>query len=551
MDLTADARQADLRHYLHVVVSRRILVAVVALGMMAAALVASLLQTAVYEASAEILLQPRASGSIFGSGGGGSEPATVETEVRVISSDPVRSRVSGELGSAPPISASRVDETEVMSVQAHSTDAGEAARIANVYAEAYIDVRREQAVSEVVGAGEAIQQKIDAIQPQIEALDAQISVAPAAERADVEARVRPRYTSLVTQQGSLQQTLNQLQVDVGLKTGGAQLVRAADTPRAPVKPKPARNALAALASGLVVGVALALLRDHLDDSIKTREDLGRLGGGLLVLGVIPVIRDLLKAGDPRPRPLPQSAGGFNSPAVEAYRSLRTSVQLLGVDRPLRTIQVTSPMAGDGKTSTVVNLATVLAAAGERVVMVDCDLRRPRLHEIFEVANTVGFTSLFLSEVTLAEATCPVPGEERLFLLPSGRIPANPSEVLASKRTSALLFELQQEFDIVLVDSAPILPVTDATVLTAWVEATLIVTRAGVTTRKQVSDALALLRQVDASVAGMVLNQAAEEASYGYGYGHGYGENGQRADADGDLRRRRSRRARAPAEVRPS
>jgi capsular exopolysaccharide synthesis family protein len=203
------------------------------------------------------------------------------------------------------------------------------------------------------------------------------------------------------------------------------------------------------------------------------------------------------------------------------------------------------MASEGKTSTVVNLGTVLADAGQRVVMVDLDLRRPRLHETLQLSNTVGFTSVFLGEASLTDATQQVSGEDSLFLLPSGRTPVNPSEVLASKRTSELLFKLQSSFDVVLIDSAPILPVTDAIVLTAWVEATLIVARAGVTTRKQLTDAVGLLGQVGASVAGTVLNQATPEAGYGYGYG----ENHHRPGVHGGPAQilSRMRRVNTPAE----
>src|SRR5439155_23031319 len=124
----------------------------------------------------------------------------------------------------------------------------------------------------------------------------------------------------------------------------------------------------------------------------------------------------------------------SSSAAEAYRTLRTSIQFMGLDRPLRTLQVTSPSASEGKTTTLANLAVALARAGQRVVMVDCDLRRPRIHDFFGVSNEVGFTSVLLGEVPLSEAVQEVPGERLMMLLASGMLPPNPSELIASERT---------------------------------------------------------------------------------------------------------------------
>ena len=123
-----------------------------------------------------------------------------------------------------------------------------------------------------------------------------------------------------------------------------------------------------------------------------------------------------------------------SPAAEAYRSLRTSIHFLGLDRPIRTLQVTSASAGEGKTTTLANLGVALAQSGQRVVIVSCDLRRPRLHEFFGLSNTFGFTSVLLGDVPLSRAIQPVEEEDRLMLLASGPTPPNPSELLGGRRT---------------------------------------------------------------------------------------------------------------------
>jgi tyrosine-protein kinase len=187
---------------------------------------------------------------------------------------------------------------------------------------------------------------------------------------------------------------------------------------------------------------------------------------------------------------------------------------------MRTVQITSPSAAEGKTTTLTNLAVALASAGQRVVMVDCDLRRPRLHQFFRLPNEVGFTSVLLGELPLREAVQQV-GKGDIVMLASGPLPPNPSELLSSQRTVQVLAALQAEADVVLIDSPPVLPVTDAAVLSARVDATLLVTRAGTTTRKQLTRSVELLRQVDAPLVGTVFNSVSGSDAYGYAYNYRY------------------------------
>ena len=188
---------------------------------------------------------------------------------------------------------------------------------------------------------------------------------------------------------------------------------------------------------------------------------------------------------------------------------------------MHTLQITSPNAGEGKTATLSNLAVALARAGKRVGLVCCDLRRPRLHEFFGIANTVGFTSVLLGEVTLDAAMVRVKGEANIAVLPAGPLPPNPSELLASPRTAEVLTALQAHFDVVLVDSPPVLPASDAAVISGRVDVTLFVANAGETGRKEMSRALELLRQVGAPLIGVVLNGARNEPGSGYGYHYHY------------------------------
>jgi capsular exopolysaccharide synthesis family protein len=275
-----------------------------------------------------------------------------------------------------------------------------------------------------------------------------------------------------------------------------------------------RNGILALLLGLTLGVGAAFLIEFLDDSIKTKDQLERLSGGLPVLALLPTVDDWKSGSEPRLVALSDPS----SPAAEAYRSLRTSLQFLGIDRAPRVFQVASANTGEGKTTTTANLAVVLARSGQRVVMVDCDLRRSRLHQFAGLSEEVGFTSVFVGNVALADAVQQVAGVENLFLLAAGPRPPNQSELLGSQRTAEIFAQLQDSFDVVVVDCPPVLPVTDASALSAWVDATIVVARAGLTPRTDFRRALELLRQVGAPLVGTVLNEV--EAADGYGYRYG-------------------------------
>lgn len=209
----------------------------------------------------------------------------------------------------------------------------------------------------------------------------------------------------------------------------------------------------------------------------------------------------------------------SSPAAEAYRSLRTSINFLGVDRSMRVLQITSSNASEGKTTTIANLAVALARAGERVVIVNCDLRRPRIHDFFDMPDSVGFTNVFLGEMPISAALQSVPGEPNLRVLASGRLPPNPSELLSSPRTEQIFSALKSQNVMVLIDCPPVLPVTDAAVLSSRVDGTVLVASAGSTTGKDLSRALELLGQVGAPILGTVLNGVTAEGGYGYQYGY--------------------------------
>jgi non-specific protein-tyrosine kinase len=490
------ASELDLRQYMRVVWRRKTVIILAALVVLVVSLGLSFLQTPVYSSTAEVLLQPRVGDTLF-------DPQTgtyvdpnraITTEIRILKGQTVRDAVRAKLGSVPPIAASPASTTNVIEVTAESTIAKRAADVANAYATSYIDTRRKQQVDDLLGASKEIQTKISDLQTQIDAANG------------------PQRDSLIAQQSVFKQKLDQLQVDAALKTGGAQLVTPAPVPTTPVRPKPARTGVLALAAGLLLGVGMAFLVDYLDDSVKTKDDLSKVVPDRPVIGLIPLVEGW--RADEAPKLI--SIDEPTSAAAEAYRTLRTSIQFLALDRPVRTLHVTSPGPQEGKSTTLANLGVALARAGQRVIIVCCDLRRPRIHEFFDLDNDTGFTSVLLGKVPVSAALQKVPGQARLSVMASGPLPPNPSELLSSKRTIEVLTSLQAEADIVLIDSPPVLPVTDALVISGRVDVTILVCVSGATTRKDAARAVELLDQVDAPLVGTVLNGVSPANTYGYG-----------------------------------
>ncbi len=240
-----------------------------------------------------------------------------------------------------------------------------------------------------------------------------------------------------------------------------------------------------LALGVVLGIGLAVLRDLLDNTVKDRETLEEITGAGIV-GTIPLDKESRK----------QPAISFdidNSGIAEAFRKLRTNLQFLAVDNPPRVIVVTSSMPSEGKSTTAINIALALAEAEHNVVLVDGDMRRPTLHKYLDLVGPVGFSTVLSGGASLDEALQKTrfPG---LTVLTSGAVPPNPSELLGSLAARKLLSELRAQFDYVIVDSTPLLAVTDAAILAAGADGVLIMARFGQTKRDQLTHAVGNLEE---------------------------------------------------------
>lgn len=399
--------------------------------------------------------------------------------------------------------------------------------------------------------------------PRREACDGKVATAKASLKAEVQATIdsaRVEYVEVQNSERKLQALLdltkadafnvnqferdylelkraydnNQRLYDMVLKrlkdasvTGMLQMsnVRILDRAQAdlrPVSPRPLRNLFLAMVVGILGGVGLAFLLEKLDTTVTSREQVEeRLG--LPFLGIIPSIAD---GKDTRERDMfvhsnPKSA------AAECLRSIRTSLLFMSPDKPLRTILVTSSGPSEGKTTAAVALGEVMADSGSKVLLVDADLRRPRLHQVFGISKDSGLSQLILGEGRLEDAIRPT-GVNDLWVLPSGPIPPNPAELLHAAGFTALLEELSTKFDRVIVDSPPAGVVADAVVVSTKVDGTMLVLKAGHTSRDVAAGTVQNLLDVNAKLLGAVLNNLnLEDQRYGqyyqyYRYGY-YGE----------------------------
>ena len=284
--------------------------------------------------------------------------------------------------------------------------------------------------------------------------------------------------------------------------------------------------------GLVLGCVLAIFNEFLDNSIKTPEEVEQLVS-LPALGIIPSVASVNGRGAQRALPGPESKASTSDLATfvqpqsvvsEAYRALRTSILLSTSKHPPQVILITSGQPREGKTTTALNLAITLAQRGDRVVLIDSDLRRPRVHRAFQLTNQSGLSSYLAGAAGLDQIVKPVARVPNLFVITAGPTPPNPAELLSSEPVTTLFDELRRQFDFVVLDSPPAITVADAMILAAHADGVILVAHGGVTTRDSLRHARKLLAAANARMLGVVLNNVdMRSADYKYYYSYYYGD----------------------------
>jgi succinoglycan biosynthesis transport protein ExoP len=323
------------------------------------------------------------------------------------------------------------------------------------------------------------------------------------------------------------QRLNELQVTKNDRSDNVTQVEEARVPRSPIGPARARNIIIALLLSLGVGVGLAFLLDYLDDTLKSVEDVDR-HLQLATLALIPAPREarrFLGRGAPLPAPGENTAltliQDVRSPVAEAYRHLRTSLLLSSAGQPPKTVLVTSSQPSEGKTTTAVNIAMMLAQTGAEVLLLDCDLRRPRIHAHFGLPNTRGVTNYLSGESNVSELVQASDRIQNLKVITSGPVPPNAAELLGSDEMRKLLYVLAENFTHIIIDSPPAISFTDASILSTMVDGVMLVVHGGRSSRSVVRRAKQQLQDVGAHLFGIVLNNVKLESNYYYYYSNYY------------------------------
>ena len=541
----------DLRQYLTLLRRRKVSLVLVTLAVTAGALALSLLQPPTYQASAQVLRETQPVDPLAQQVNTPAQALRLlNNEIRELESSKVREAVAKAYSGPESVSAVQgsvvASGADVIRVTGTGRDPRELAKLVNTYVDTYLKFRTEQQVGVLLETGNAVRKKADELSQRLTelsaplvALDAQISTASGPQRADLQRRreaqageLAPQVASIQSQLAFYRQQLDRVELSAGIRqSGNLRLLAAAAVPQDPVSPKPLRNTAMGLILGLLLGCGAALARDYLDDTVRDKASLED-ESQLPTLGVIPRL--------PRQRgkTLDEvvTIGQHPSAAAEAYRTLRTSVKFLSLEDDSRVFQITSATAADGKTLTAMNLAVALTQAGDRTVVVGCDLRRPRLDALAHAHQGPGLTSVLVGDAELHEAI-ERHEEVGLSILRTGPIPTDPSELLSSPRTAALIQALRGAYDVVILDCPPLLPVSDSLILAGYSDATLVVVSEGKTSRRNLARALELLRQVNAPVRGTVLNATKSAGAHGYGYAYdGYAQRPR--SANGGLRRGR-------------
>jgi capsular exopolysaccharide synthesis family protein len=318
-----------------------------------------------------------------------------------------------------------------------------------------------------------------------------------------------------------------------MKVNNVRIVESALEPGAPIRPRVSMNVMIGAVLGLLAGLAIVFVREQLDTSLKTPDDLEQKLG-VTFLGLLPEMEEeqgpvyARKVGRRRhARPANRTDGPPEllahqrplSGIAEAARSIRTNLMFMNPDRPHRTLLVTSAAPSEGKTTVACSIAIAFAQGGQRVCIIDCDLRRPRLHRIFDRAGESGVTNVLVGDATVDDVAKPT-GIDNLWSIPAGPLPPNSADMLHSERFRNFLTDLSKHFDRVVIDSPPLVAVTDSAIMSKLVDAAVFVVRAFATSKHVSAQGLRTLRDVDAPIAGAVLN-AVNLSGHGSSYYYQY------------------------------
>lgn len=510
----------EFRELLRVFRTRKWTVVRTAVLLAVLALVFSLVQPQEYEGEARILISENdASAAILGPllPELYSQPErSLQTQVELMRLRPLLENTVRRLGlkRSPAqllrqVDVSAVGQTDVVSVKATAGDPEEAVAIADTLADEFVAWSRTNKRENLRAAGDEVEDRLEEVRLQALALGRRIQKQGKSDELAAEMRIAADTYS------TLSEKLEQLRINEQLEAGSGRVVSRAAPSLAPVSPKPWRNTLLGAVAGMALGLGMALLYEHLDNTLKSGEDVERIYDAP-TLGYIPLEgRD----GD-QDRRLSIVQRPWSRTA-ESYRILRNALDFVNFERDKKTVVVASAAPGEGKSTVAANMAVALAQANRKVVLVSCDFRRPTTDRFFDIDGTVGLSDV-LSGSASVNSVLQRPLEDWLTVMTSGACPPNPSELLGSRKMRELLEHLGESADWIVIDTPPLLAVSDAAAVARHADGILIVCQLGSSTRPDAAKAAELLNNVGAKVLGSVIASRQDErgARHGYGYDHG-------------------------------
>ncbi len=532
----------ELERFILVIRKWLLLIVIGTLVAAGAAYWVSRIQTPIYSAKATLLLVVASTDANAEYAGMLGSDRAARTYSQLATSQSVLSEVAQSLKLDIPlpklasmIKVSPLANTQLLEVVVEDTIPARAAAIANKLAEVFVKESSALRQAKFDTSREELKQELDQVEKQIVTVRVQMDSTvdpndptnaklPLFARTEL-SRLQSQLTGLETRRTILLQSVEGFRLATASNSNNLVLSSPAQEPEAPVRPKiPMNTALAALA-GLIIFTVLAFLIETLDDTVKSPEDISATIG-VSVLGALATFRRndgtsrLIAKDNPK------------SPISEAFRALRTNLQFSSVDKPLKTLLVTSANPQEGKSVIAANLAVVIAQAGLSVIVVDSDLRRPSQHHLFNLENTNGLTNALMEEKPDLERFLQPTEIENLKVITSGTLPPNPSELLGSERMKRLEQQLVSSADVVIFDSPPLGAVTDAALLANTVDGVLLIMEAGKTRRPDLVRAKADLDRVGAKILGLALNKLTPGARsyyhhYYYYHYYYYSDDGQR------------------------
>lgn len=528
-----------------------IIVGVVVAG--ATAYVVSKNSARVYSASARLLVD-EAPGSSSGNDYSQVllEQRLTQTYLEIMKTEPVLQETIDLLNLADleskslagMVSVSAPQDTQILNVTVQDIDPDRAAAIANTLSQVFIEQNQERDALRYAEPIANWQARADELADEIQSLENQINGMGDAETAEAAAalsRLQTQLNGAQIQYTEAFNNLNQLQVDQARESSNLIIIEEAQPNRNPIRPRTSTNTLLAAVVGGMLALGVVFLIEYLDDTVKTPDQIQE-DTGLSTLGAIAQIN--AKTDNLSERLITQITP--RDPISEAYRILRTNLSFSAVDGGLSSLLVTSASPGEGKSTTAANLAVVLSQTGQKVIILDADLRRPTQHKIFGVANNQGLTTAILDPQTPLSyhlQKTKVPG---LQIMASGPIPPNPAELLNSQRMAHLLETLKEEADIVVFDTPPVLTVADAAILAPQVDGAVLVVEAGKVKRAALQQAVDRLIKANAVIFGAVVNLLRTDRGgyYNYHYYYHY-YNAYEQDNKKKRSRRRNKQSRLP------